>query len=231
MCLALIDLKPNRLRILHNRDEFRHRPSQMAQAILYRHHQLIYGMDDQAGGTWLAIRDDACFSFVTNYRAPALYQPNKRSRGHLPLAVLSSEDPFAALAQIQTDAHHYNPFNLVVGNRNRIVVFCSAEHQSQTITQGILTVTNGGLNSHWPKEQRLLASYQHHGQTLTKDKAWQMLGERAPAADHELPDTGLPLATERALSPVFIDLPDYGTRCSTFVCMDNSGIYFAEAAY
>jgi uncharacterized protein with NRDE domain len=42
-----------------------------------------------------------------------------------------------------------------------------------------------------------------------------MLSDRAPAADDELPDTGLPPEWERLLSSPFITDPRYGTRCST----------------
>ncbi len=38
-----------------------------------------------------------------------------------------------------------------------------------------------------------------------------------------LPDTGIDPALERALSSPFIELPGYGTRCSTIVEGDNEG--------
>ena len=41
------------------------------------------------------------------------------------------------------------------------------------------------------------------------------------APDPELPATGLDLAYERILSPIFINGDHYGTRCSTVVLIDR----------
>ena len=44
---------------------------------------------------------------------------------------------------------------------------------------------------------------------------WPLLAVPAVYPDTLLPATGLPLPMERALSAAYIDLPEYGTRCST----------------
>ena len=47
--------------------------------------------------------------------------------------------------------------------------------------------------------------------------------DRQLAADEALPDTGIGVARERELSPIFISAGDYGTRSSTVLIMEGSG--------
>ncbi|MFC0709554.1 NRDE family protein [Azorhizophilus paspali] len=49
------------------------------------------------------------------------------------------------------------------------------------------------------------------------------LQDRRPAADAELPDTGVGLARERLLSSVFIASPDYGTCSSSVLIVAADG--------
>ena len=43
------------------------------------------------------------------------------------------------------------------------------------------------------------------------------------APDPQLPDTGVGLEKERALSPLFIKMENYGTRCTTLILVDQYG--------
>ena len=47
------------------------------------------------------------------------------------------------------------------------------------------------------------------------------LGDRSPAKDEDLPDTGVGLAVERVLSAPFIVSSVYGTRSTTVVTMGD----------
>jgi uncharacterized protein with NRDE domain len=47
-----------------------------------------------------------------------------------------------------------------------------------------------------------------------------LLEDHTQAADEDLPDTGISLAWERILSPIFIESPHYGTRSSTVLQVD-----------
>ena len=49
------------------------------------------------------------------------------------------------------------------------------------------------------------------------DSLLALLADPQPAPDDQLPDTGLPTASERALSSVFIRTHDYGTRASSVI--------------
>ena len=59
-----------------------------------------------------------------------------------------------------------------------------------------------------------------------------LLGDPTPASDEALPDTGVPREWERALSSVFIQTDDYGTRSSTALLIGHSGdVTFVERTF
>jgi len=59
-----------------------------------------------------------------------------------------------------------------------------------------------------------------------------LLADRTPAADADLPDTGVGRDLERGLSPIFVHMDGYGTRSSTVVLIDNRGtVRFHERSF
>ena len=56
----------------------------------------------------------------------------------------------------------------------------------------------------------------------TTDALLALLRDEAPAPDEQLPRTGVSLEWERLLSSAFVRAPDYGTRCSTVLRIDES---------
>ena len=52
-----------------------------------------------------------------------------------------------------------------------------------------------------------------------------LMDQKRPSHVSELPQTGLPVGQEYALSSIFIDTPHYGTILSTILIIDQSGIY------
>jgi uncharacterized protein with NRDE domain len=57
----------------------------------------------------------------------------------------------------------------------------------------------------------------------------EILTDHQTAADHELPQTGVPLDVERMLSSRFIRSPEYGTRACTVLTIDRHGkVSFSE---
>jgi uncharacterized protein with NRDE domain len=91
-----------------------------------------------------------------------------------------------------------------------------------------MVLSNGILNENWPKlnraKERILSNYptrpQPHRILILTFKFCKML---LLAADNDLPNTGLPFEKEKYLSSIFIQLPGYGTRSSTFVSFPRSG--------
>lgn len=95
-----------------NRDELLDRPTLDPHALLERP-LVVGGQDAQAGGTWLAVRGDGTVAAVTNRRSE-FRDPQRRSRGELPLALLgTSEDAQAEALLDSLRAADYNPFNVL----------------------------------------------------------------------------------------------------------------------
>jgi uncharacterized protein with NRDE domain len=64
------------------------------------------------------------------------------------------------------------------------------------------------------------------------ERLFDLLADAAPAPDAALPDTGVGLAWERTLSPIFIASDDYGTRASTVVLIGDGGrVWFGERCW
>jgi uncharacterized protein with NRDE domain len=97
-----------------NRDELLARPS-LPPSRLAEHPPIYGGRDVLAGGTWLALTPDGRIAAVTNRRTDdsdeVVRNPALRSRGELPVAILTSADMRAALEGIRPS--DYNPFNVV----------------------------------------------------------------------------------------------------------------------
>jgi uncharacterized protein with NRDE domain len=58
-----------------------------------------------------------------------------------------------------------------------------------------------------------------------------VLQDRAAAPDDQLPDTGIGLDWERALSSPFVAMKDYGTRSCSIVRLGRTGVEFVEQCH
>lgn len=169
-----------------------------------------------------------------------------RSRGELVTGWLDGNqnvDQFMA----DKDCAAYGGFNLVVGDWHRNEwswlsnrpLLPSSRHADvnhgllagwafKPLTPGIYGLSNASLDTPWPKTLALKAALsealqnaEEAGDSAAIQKSlWSALASRKPVAELRLlPDTGVPLEMEKALSSAFIDMPGraYGTRCSTLL--------------
>lgn len=205
-----------------NRDEFYDRPTQPAN--WWNDYPHIYaGRDLRGGGTWLGITRDGRFAAITNFRAPSQMRADAPSRGKLVANYLAGQaSPEEYIEQIAKDAHHFNGFNLLVGTREKLIWFSNAgaddERNGKPLAPGIYGLSNGLLDSPWPKVVRTkaqLASLLCQG--APEDAYFEMLTDTTRASDCRLPRTGVPIEWERVLSAACIESPEYGTRASTVV--------------
>src|SRR5690554_8215554 len=58
---------------------------------------------------------------------------------------------------------------------------------------------------------------------LSKASLFDLLNDQTQAQEDELPNTGLSDELEKALSSIFIDTKNYGTRCSTLLIIGQNG--------
>ena len=239
MCLAVValDAHPRYAMVLAaNRDEFHARPAEAA-------HwwpdagapPILAGRDLAQGGTWLGVATDGRFAFVTNVRDPSRFDPGAPSRGALVPALLRDRRAFGdALAAIFAGAARYNGFNLVAGDASAAAFGSNRATGVVALARGVHGVSNAGLDTPWPKLVRAksaLSAWAASGED-DAEPLWRALGDTRAAADHELPDTGIPRERERLLSSPFIVSDDYGTRCSTLVLLGRDGIVdFRERSF
>jgi uncharacterized protein with NRDE domain len=211
-----------------NRDEFYDRPA-LAADWWPDHPQVYAGRDLRGGGTWLGISRDGRFAALTNIRSPQNMRADAPSRGALVANFLKgSERPVDYVAALAGDAAHFNGFNLLVGDREQLVWYTNRETADQRngkpLAPGIYGLSNAMLDTPWPKVVRTKAQLcSLVCQGAPSEAYFDMLADTTRPSDCRLPKTGMPLEWERMLSPVFIETPHYGTRCSTLVELRADG--------
>ncbi len=96
-------------------------------------------------------------------------------------------------------------------------------------------MSNHLLDTPWPKVERGKHAL---GELLAAEKdpspeaLLALLASRSRPPDESLPETGVGLEWERVLSPLFIESPHYGTRCSTVLLIDREGrVTFVERVF
>ncbi|MEQ1440389.1 NRDE family protein [Fontimonas sp. SYSU GA230001] len=229
MCLIAVALDAHPrypLVIAANRDEFHDRPAAAAQWWSTQPH-VFGGRDQLQGGSWLAVARDGRWAVVTNVRRMVPPDPRAPSRGGLVADFLADRQPAADyVAQLQAVAPAYAGFNLLVGAATR--AHYATNHprfRSTALASGVHAVSNASLDTPWPKLNRLRAALTQWCERGHEsfDALFAALADERPAADHELPDTGIGRDMERLLSPPFIRGARYGTRASTVLAMAAGG--------
>lgn len=217
MCLIAFAWRPGHalpLVVAANRDEFYARPARPLGA-WEDAPQLYAGRDLEAGGSWLGVTADGRFAALTNIRDPG-QRVGSHSRGELVAGYLRGElGPQAYLRRVLDQRERYSGFNLLVGTRDELFYLNAREGAAQALAPGLYGLSNAALDTPWPKLQRVKAALAECLEAPTPDALIALLHDREPAADAQLPDTGVGLATERLLSSPFIASPNYGTRAST----------------
>lgn len=243
MCLITLNWQPESLTPLTmaaNRDEFYARPA------LPLHHwpdsTILAGKDAQAGGTWLGVAHAAGARHVrlaalTNYRDMARHNPNAPSRGHIVTSFLKGATSARTYLQtLSTMADVYNPFNLILFDGQELMGFESRHVRAFALPPGISSVSNADFSTPWPKLVRLQHDFEQvlglpRNEPQQEAELFNLLMHDVVATDAELPQTGIPLARERALSAAFIRTPDYGTRACSVVRVGNQAADFTERSY
>jgi uncharacterized protein with NRDE domain len=242
MCLIVLAWKANpnvRLAVAANRDEFFARPAAPA-AWWPDAPAVLAGRDLRGGGTWMGVTRTGRFAALTNFRdAAAPRKSGAPSRGTLVGDFLRSEETAREfLSRIRAGADSFEGFNLLVSDGGELWSFSNAEESGPVaLSPGVYGLSNHLLETSWPKVTAARARFERalgevrdaaelEGRLLT------LLRNRSLAPDAALPETGLPLAWERALSAAFVVLPDYGTRASTsFVLSADGSALFTERSF
>lgn len=217
-----------------NRDEFHARPAAPA-AVLADAPDVFGGIDLQAGGSWLLASTRNRLAAITNVRVGLAVERAPRSRGELVKAfACGSQSAAAYAAGLAAQAAAYGRFNLLLwdGQQMRGVGNHPAFHDV-ALAPGLHTLSNAHLDAGWPKALRLRAALAASLATAAEDPEplFAALADSVPAADAQLPDTGVGLALERQLSSPFVRGDRYGTRCSTLVFAGADGVGMIERRF
>lgn len=223
MCILFFAIKQHPkypVIICANRDEFHERPTKPMH--WWPKNELLAGKDLQAGGTWLGLNKQGRFSALTNFRQPDLIDKNKQSRGELVLQALAQQDD-AMTKKLVESSGDYNGFNLVFGQLNNLMCFDSVSQKQQVLASGFHSLCNGALDDIWPKmalgQANLASAIKDH--SLDIEQLFTLMKSAQQAKTEHLPKTGVPLNWEQLLSSIFIISPEYGTRTTNIITLDN----------
>lgn len=214
------------LLLVANRDEFYARPA-APLAWWPDRSRILAGRDLQECGTWLGASRAGGIAAVTNVRSPDAVQPRPRSRGELASRFLESPRELEGFtATLAETAQDYGGFNLLVCNGNHLQYLSNRpDFDSRPVEPGVHMLSNAQLDTPWPKARLAAAAMRAWIDRDLVDEASllaTMLHDH-PAADSELPETGVGRELERLLSSPFIRSPSYGTRCTSLLRLSRAG--------
>ncbi|WP_411823307.1 NRDE family protein [Leptospira sp. 'Mane'] len=218
--------------IASNRDEFFTRPATEAR-FWEDASYLLAGRDNISLGTWLGVTKDGKISFVTNKRdlrdPPVL---NPISRGKLVENFLRGNFSANDYAKnLYSERNHYEGFNLFLFDGSEANYLSNRKEGIEKIEPGFHALSNSLWNTEWPKTKRIRKEMIRisEGAGPDKDQAsvvselFKILGNEEKAPEENLPDTGIGILKEKALSSIRISVPGYGTRVSTIVMISDEG--------
>lgn len=226
MCTLLFAIGAHsryRLVLAANRDEFYARET--APAGWWREApQVFAGRDLRAGGTWFGVTRDGRWAGLTNVRDPRDTLRGGPSRGALVAEFLrGAAGPEDYVATIRGE--RYAGFNLVVGGPDGVWYMSNKTGSARPLGPGVYGISNAGLDTPWPKVERGKAGLRAllAAEEVALAGLFALLADRTLAPDGALPDTGVGLELERALSPLHIAMPGYGTRVATALRVGHDG--------
>ncbi|MCL1633853.1 NRDE family protein [Luteimonas sp. SX5] len=244
MCLIALAWRAHpryELALIANRDELHSRPTAPAGADPEAP-EVYGGRDLQAGGGWLMASTRGRLAAVTNVRAGLSAESLPRSRGSLVRDFVRGTASSGDYADsIGPSAAEYGRFNLLVWDGAALTFASNHPHYvADSVAAGLHAMSNGPFDAAWPKSghatRALTAWLQSPAAEGPQDAAsiaplLDALADTTPAPDDALPDTGVGLDLERALSPPFVRSERYGTRCSSVVLVGRERIVFAERRF
>jgi hypothetical protein len=100
-----------------NRDEMANRPWKPPARHWPERGDVVAGIDELAGGTWMGLNDSGVVACILNRHGSLGPAPGKRSRGELVLEALDHGDARDAAAALRDiDPAAYRPFNMLVAD-------------------------------------------------------------------------------------------------------------------
>ena len=210
-----------------NRDEHYDRPSAPPSAITSAP-KILAGRDLRAGGTWLGVNEHGLLAAILNRRTNNEDAPlNSRSRGLLCMDLLSRRSAADAALWLRSHSAHYNPFTVLVADRNQAHATSNAGRRliTEPLAPGLHVFSSAAdYDLHSSKADRAYELFGAVAGKLQEDKDARhdaVGGFHAVLADHSLPagstDPGDAICVHRDAS---------GTVSSSIVLLSPSGSRF-----
>ncbi|MGA3153331.1 MAG: NRDE family protein [Streptosporangiaceae bacterium] len=222
-----------------NRDERYARPAVTMTILRESGPRILGGRDELAGGTWLAVNEHGLVAGLTNQWSPQGRDPDKKSRGELPLAFAAYRDARSAIEAVcpSLDPAAYNPCCLLVGDRQALFsVDLTGEGRPQVedLAPGSHVLENSPLRARSAKQlqvaARLSALTGRAGRASAAGTAAALadvLRDHRPAID---PAAASPAASQpgtparpAALLAACVHTAEYGTRSAVIVTVPAAG--------
>lgn len=154
MCTVVILRRPDHpwpLILAANRDENQGRAWRAPARHWPDRDNVVAGLDELAGGTWLGLNDYGLVACVLNRPGTLGPAPHKRSRGELPLEALDhAEASVAAEALGHLDPSAYRSFNMLIADARDAFWIAAREGERQIhvqpIEKGLSMLTAHDLN-------------------------------------------------------------------------------------
>ena len=208
-----------------NRDEWLDRPATAVTVLQQSGPRVLGGRDERAGGTWLAVNEHGVVCGLTNRPMPDGPDPDKRSRGRLPVigAQARSAAEAADALSAEVSANPYNPAWLLVGDRHSLHYLAVGPDESagpRELGPGIHILENAAFATPSLKVDHVLNSLRdEEDQELTLwDTLPGVLADHRvptrPAGGHRFPDGRE--RREATLAPC-VHSDGYGTRSAAMV--------------
>jgi uncharacterized protein with NRDE domain len=221
-----------------NRDERLDRPATAITVLRESVPRILGGRDELAGGTWLAVNEHGVVAGLTNRPSALGRDPNRRSRGELPLllAAVKSADQAVEAFEREVQPSEYNPAWILVGDRRSLhyLELDGTDHLvHRALDPGIHVLENLAIDVASTKVDRareLVGDVSHLSADRLRDRLAAML------ADHQVPsDDGSKQALGaegRPFRPICVHGESFGTRSSMIVLVPEdelpSRVYVAD---
>jgi uncharacterized protein with NRDE domain len=214
-----------------NRDERLERPAQAATVLAEAGPRVLGGRDELAGGTWLAVNEHGVVTGLTNRPSPAGRDPDKRSRGEIPLAAARHTDATSAVEDLvkRVRSEDYNAAWLLIGDRRSlyyVTVDGSGAPDIEPLPPGLYVLANEPLHDDSPKTAQVRDRLGAIGDLDGGDRLALL---RSVLAEHTVPPTvAAPAPGETArpvqLAAACVHTDGYGTRSSALIRVPAEGL-------
>jgi len=238
MCLIVFSLfereisektssKKSSLILIANRDEFFERPTRSMQW----NRGILSGIDEEAGGTWFGVSKDGKFGAITNYREASKQERPMKSRGLIITNYLKKKDISAKEYFNALDKEHYDGFSLLLSDKKGVHFFSNRCERHINLKPGVNVLGNYLLNTQTNKVKKATKDFSlflARNHNYNQEKAFKFM--RSDFMEGKEVEKGISEGKE--LPSRFIKSSEYGTRCTTYLSVDSSGLYrVAEQNY